>query len=114
MPTPDAPYEPWHPTPGQRVRVRRSLECPSGHHITSLCDDGHTGKVVSEPPGRPLKPPAGRHPYLVFYDHPIPTGIAQPPYIVAMRYAAAELEPEGAPDPGDGSAYAAALEAEDD
>jgi hypothetical protein len=88
MPDPDEPYEPWRPAVGQRVRVRRSGECPSNHHVLNGCDDGHTGTIIVG-----SRPPVKDHPYVVLYDNPIPTGVSVPALLTGMRYAAAELEP---------------------
>lgn len=88
MPDPDAPYELWHPAIGQRVRIRRSGECRSNHHILNGSDDGRIGTVAVA--DRPL---VTDHKYFVWYDRPIPTGITWPVAITGQFYAAAELEP---------------------
>lgn len=115
MPADDAPWQPWTPRPGQRVRVRRSAECRAPHHIRDGSDDGRMGTVQgdfplprivvahddigtiryervswSPPPVRRLAP---GHEYWVRYDEPIPTGVAFPSECIGQWYAAIELEP---------------------
>lgn len=110
-------YEPWHPTVGQRVRIHRSGECRSAHHIADGCDDGLVGTVGEHQvtvEQASLKIQMGRlpmtlhgpvtvrfpsppdHAYFVWYDRPIPTGITRPATITGQYYAAAELEAEDA------------------
>ena len=89
MPDLDTPYEPWHPHPGQRVRIRRSGECPGAHHIANRSDDGGAGKVVARRPW-----PVSDHPYIVAFDTAIPTGATFPTHLTRGYYAAVELEPD--------------------
>jgi hypothetical protein len=82
-------WQPWTPQLAQRVRVRRSAECRSNHHILDGSDDGRVGTVAVA--DRPL---VTDHAYFVWYDRPVPTGIIFPPAITGQYYAASELEPD--------------------
>ena len=107
-------WQPWTPQFAQRVRIRRSAECRSNHHILDGSDDGLTGIIIATdikvhvtvtggdalPPGPATltfrRPPVTQHDYFVAYDAPIPTGIKYPQTIKGQFYAAAELEPDDA------------------
>lgn len=86
----DRPYELWHPAPGQRVRVRRSGECRSAHHIANGSEDGCPGTVIM------CDYRHTDHPYFVLFDAPISTGLEWPSGIIGQYYAAEELEAEDA------------------
>ena len=105
-------WQSWIPQLAQRVRVRRSAECRSNHHILDGSDDGLTGIIIATDikvhvtggdalhPGPATltfrRPLVAQHDYFVAYDTPIPTGIKYPQTIKGQFYAAAELEPDDA------------------
>jgi hypothetical protein len=75
-------WEPWQPSPGDRVRVRLSAECQFQYPGTTICHrpqmDGVTG-VVSDAPvlGFPRCDHRGHdasHRYSVLFDAPVVLG----------------------------------------
>ncbi len=97
------PVEPWHPKPGDRVRVRVNGECTHSGPVEAMLtgdflaeggpheeiEDGRPGVVVILPS---TDASDVTHPYAVTYDEPFWSERDQL-LIRGAHYAAAELEP---------------------
>ena len=85
----------WQPPIGDRVRIRRDINCrcPEGAH--DWHERGHTGTVVN------VRGACGgsTHPYLVVFDEPHPVMLVaeRSVELPARHYAAEELEPIATP-----------------
>lgn len=87
----DAPWDPWKPEVGQRVRVHLSAECNGrvGLLMHVIEEDSRTGTVRTVEPW--IFPD---HPYHVYLDERVPATPAWDCAFSSNWYAAAELVPE--------------------